>query len=257
MKNIRLSGFFFTIVLLVLLPTGCTKLASDYDERSTISEILLGAEEAYEKEHFSRSAEIYLKVNEYFPYSDQARNALVKAIEAYHAGSEFHELRSLSKRFLALYPQDRNAPFAKYMIGMSHFEQIIDVERDQGSTRDSIKEFSDLISLYPKSKYVALARKNIRIAENQLAGQEMAVGRYYLKKDNPLAALKRFQTVASDHKGTPFYPESLYRMVETYLMMGVDRQAFNAYNSLSNEFPDSKWASLASILLRDSQLKES
>ena len=42
------------------------------------------------------------------------------------------------------------------MIGMSYFEQIIDVERDQGATRDSIREFSELITLYPKSKYILI-----------------------------------------------------------------------------------------------------
>ena len=46
--------------------------------------------------------------------------------------------------------KDKNAPFAKYMIGMSYFEQIIDVERDQGATRDSIREFSELIKLLNK-----------------------------------------------------------------------------------------------------------
>ena len=44
---------------------------------------------------------------------------------------------------------------------MSYFEQIIDVERDQGATRDSIREFSELITLYPKSKYTLKAKKNI------------------------------------------------------------------------------------------------
>ena len=59
-----------------------------------------------------------------------------------------------------------------------------------------------------------------------------------------------------DHKNTPFYPESLYRTVETYLMMGVDRQALDTYNSLRKKFPDSKWTSLASIQIKESRLKD-
>ena len=51
------------------------------------------------------------------------------------------------------------------MVGMSYFEQIIDVERDQGATRDSIREFSELIELYPKSKYALKAKRNITIAK--------------------------------------------------------------------------------------------
>ena len=250
-----LIGYFFIGALSCML-IACTKLASDFDEKSSISEILSGASAAYEKGDFSRSAEIFLKVEEYFPYSDDSRKALVQAIDAYHKGAKFLELRSVSKRFLKLYPESQDAPFAKYMVGMSYFEQIIDVERDQGATRDSMREFFELNTLYPNSKYQELAKKNIKIAQNQLAGQEMAVGRYYLKRGNPLSALKRFQAVMHDHKNTPFYPESLYRIVETYLMMGVDRQALDAYNLLRKKFPDSEWMSLASTQIKESRLKD-
>ncbi|MAI97817.1 MAG: hypothetical protein CML37_03900 [Rhodobacteraceae bacterium] len=256
MRIIRLLLSFCVTSILCFASIGCTKLASDFDEKSTASEIISGAERAYIKNDFVRSAEIYLKVEEYFPYSDDSRMALVKAIEAYHAGAKFLDLRSISRKFVKLYPEDVKAPFAKYMVGMSYFEQIIDVERDQGATRDSIKEFSELISDYPKSEYSDLARKNIKIAKNQLAGQEMAVGRYYLKRDNPLAALKRFQTVRDQHSDTPFYPESLYRIVESYLVIGIDSQALLAYDSLIKRSPNSKWTLLAKTKLEESRLKE-
>ena len=256
MRIIRLLIGFCVTSILCFASIGCTKLASDFDEKSTASEIISGAERAYIKNDFVRSAEIYLKVEEYFPYSDDSRMALVKAIEAYHAGAKFLDLRSISRKFVKLYPEDVKAPFAKYMVGMSYFEQIIDVERDQGATRDSIKEFSELISDYPKSEYSDLARKNIKIAKNQLAGQEMAVGRYYLKRDNPLAALKRFQTVRDQHNDTPFYPESLYRIVESYLVIGIDSQALLAYDSLLKRSPNSKWTLLAKTKLEESRLKE-
>jgi len=256
MRIIRLVIGFCVIGILYLALFSCTKLAGDFDETSTVSEMLSVAEKAYLKKDFVRSAEIYLKVDEYFPYSDDSRMALVKAIEAYHAAARFLDLRSTSRKFIRLYPEDEKAPFAKYMIGMSYFEQIIDVERDQGATRDSIEEFSDLITNYPKSKYTGLAKKNIEVAKNQLAGQEMAVGRYYLKRDNPLAALKRFQTVRNQHSDTPFHPESLYRIVESYLVMGIDSQAINAYRVLKRKFPNGKWTLLAKTQIDESRLKE-
>ncbi len=256
MRIIRLLIGYFVIGSLSYMLLACTKLASDFDDKSSISEIFAGANEAYEKGDFSRSAEIFLKVEEYFPYSDESREALVKAIDAYHKGAKFLELRTVSKRFVELYPESENAPYAKYMVGMSYFEQIIDVERDQGATRDSMREFYELNELYPNNKYQELARKNIKIAKNQLAGQEMSVGRYYLKKGNPFSALKRFQTVMHDHRDTPFYPESLYRMLETYLVLGVDGQALDTFNSLRQKFPSSKWTTLASVKIRESGLRD-
>ena len=116
--------------------------------------------------------------------------------------------------------------------------------------------FRSAALFYPKSEYSELAKENINIAKNQLAGQEMAVGRYYLKRGNPLAALKRFQTVIKEHKSTPFYQESLYRSLETYLLMGVDSQALITNKALKKNFPDSKWTLLAYDLLRESGLED-
>ena len=257
MNIVRLFIVCCSAGLIGCLLFSCTKLASDFDENSTVSDMLLRGDEDKKKEDFARAAKIYLKIDEYFPYSDDARKALVKAIQSYHAGAKFHELRSISKKFLQLYPKDKNAPFAKYMVGISYFEQIIDVERDQGATRDSIREFSDLLILYPNSKYTKLAKENIVIAKNQLAGQEMAVGRYYLKRGNPIAALKRFQSVLTEHQQTPFYQESLYRTIEAYLMIGIDGQGMSTYRVLKKKFPDSKWTSLAYDQLKESSLEDS
>ena len=100
MRIIRLVISFGVIGILNLAMFSCTKLASDFDETSTVSEMVATAEEAYLKKDFARSAEIYLKVDEYFPYSDDSRMALVRAIEAYHAAARFLDLRATSKKFI-------------------------------------------------------------------------------------------------------------------------------------------------------------
>ena len=164
-------------------------------------------------------------------------------------------LEKHQKNILDLYPKDKNASFAKYMVGMSYFEQIIDVERDQGATRDSIREFSELIKLYPKSKYVLKAKRNITIAKSQLAGQEVAVGRYYLERNNPLSAINRFKTVIDYHKSTPYYPEALFRTIEGYAMLGINHKVKGYVKVLKKEFPNSEWNSLALNLMKEYGIK--
>ena len=141
------------------------------------------------------------------------------------------------------------------MVGMSYFEQIIDVERDQGATRDSIREFSELIELYPKSKYALKAKRNITIAKSQLAGQEVAVGRYYLERNNPLSAINRFKTVIDYHKSTPYYPEALFRSIEGYAMLGINHKVKGYVKVLKKEFPNSEWNSLALNLMKEYGIK--
>ena len=249
MKNTRSLHLYFFLFLIIFALNGCTKLAGDFDSNSSVEEILLSAEKAMGKKDYTRAAEIFLKVDEFYPYSDDSRIALIKAIRSYHAGSKFSELRKTSKRFLTLYPNNQNSSFAKYMIGMSYFDQIIDVERDQGATRDSIREFSELIDLYPKSEYSIRAKENIIIAKSQLAGQEMAVGRYYLKRNNPLSAINRFKTVIEEHKNTPYYPEAIYRSMEAYSMLGVNNKVLSYAKKMNKEFPKSEWATLSVALI--------
>ena len=241
MKKVVIPSLYLFLFLITFIVNACTKLASDFDANSSVEEIIKNANEAFDKRDYTRAAEIYLKVEELYPYSDSSREALIKAINSYHIGSQFNELRKTSKKYLDLYPKDKNASFAKYMVGMSFFEQIIDVERDQGATRDSITEFSELIKLYPKSKYVLKAKRNISIAKSQLAGQEVAVGRYYLERNNPLSAINRFKTVTNDHKNTPYYPEAIFRLIEAYSMLGINSRAINYSKILNKEFPDSDW----------------
>ncbi len=255
MKKIVNISLYLFLFILAFIVVACSKLASDFDTNSSVEEIKKSAKEAFDKRDYKRAAEIYLKVEEFYPYSDSSREALVNAINSYHAGSEFNELRKTSIKYLKLYPKDKNASFAKYMIGMSYFEQIIDVERDQGATRNSIREFSELIKLYPKSKYTEKANANIIIAKSQLAGQEVAVGRYYLERNNPLSAINRFKTVTNDHKNTPYYPEAIFRLIEAYSMLGINSRAINYSKILNKEFPDSDWNNLAFNLMKDYGLK--
>tara|TARA_A100001011_G_C14087611_1_gene747182 strand:- start:139 stop:912 length:774 start_codon:yes stop_codon:yes gene_type:complete len=255
MKKFLFLNFYFFLFLFTFVVSSCTKLASDFDTNSSIEEIIKTAEQAYNKKDYTRAAEIYLTVNEFYPYSDTSRIALIKAIRSYHSGAKFNELRKTSKKYLDLYPNDQNSSFAKYMIGMSYFEQIIDVERDQGATRDSIREFNELINLYPRSKYSEKAKENIVIAKSQLAGQEVAVGRYYLNKNNPLSAINRFQTVIDYHKNTAYYPEAIFRSIEAYAMLGISDKILSYAYRLKKEFPDSEWNKLAFVLIKEYGIK--
>ena len=249
MKKVVIPSLYLFLFLITFIVNACTKLASDFDANSSVEEIIKNANEAFDKRDYTRAAEIYLKVEELYPYSDSSREALIKAINSYHIGSQFNELRKTSKKYLNLYPKDKNASYAKYMIGMSYFEQIIDVERDQGATRDSIREFAELIKFYPKSKYSAKAKENILISKNQLAGQEVAVGRYYLKRNNPLSAIKRFKTVINDHENSPYYPEALFRSIEAYAMLGINNKIINYAKIIKKEFPNSEWNPLTLNLM--------
>ena len=55
MNIVRLFIVFCSVGLTGCLLFSCTKLASDFDENSTVSDMLLSGDEAQKKEDFARS----------------------------------------------------------------------------------------------------------------------------------------------------------------------------------------------------------
>ena len=69
----------------------------------------------------------------------------------------------------------------------------------------------------------------------------MNVGRYYMDKNNHVAAINRFKTVVTDYQTTAHVEEALYRLTVAYLSLGIAPEAQNAAAVLGHNFPNSSW----------------
>ena len=78
---------------------------------------------------------------------------------------------------------------------------------------------------------------------DQLAGKEMEVGRFYLSRDQHLAAINRFKTVIENpnFQRTSHTPEALHRLVEAYLSVGMAEEAQKTAAVLGYNFPGNPW----------------
>ena len=78
----------------------------------------------------------------------------------------------------------------------------------------------------------------------------MEVGRYYLDKNNYVAAINRFKTVVSEYQTTAHVEEALYRLTDAYLSLGIATEAQTAAAVLGHNFPQSQWYKDAYALLQ-------
>ncbi|MFP3017976.1 MAG: outer membrane protein assembly factor BamD, partial [Candidatus Tisiphia sp.] len=92
-----------------------------------------------------------------------------------------------------------------------------------------------------KTKYSIDASLKIDLVNDHLAGKEMDVGRYYLSKNNPIAAINRFQLIVDNYQTTSHVPEALYCLVESYLMLGLNVEAKKYAAVLGHNYPNSNW----------------
>ncbi len=187
------------------------------------------------------AAKKFAAVDRQHPYSEYARRSIVLGAFANYRQGRYPEAISAAKRYVTLYPTDKDAAYAQYIIGLSYWRQIPDVTRDQADSRRTLAAFQELIDRYPESEYVDDAKLKMRFARDQIAGKEMQVGRYYLERKEYLAAIKRFRLVVEQFSNTRHTEEALARLTEAYFALGLASEAQTAAAVLGTNYPDSDW----------------
>jgi outer membrane protein assembly factor BamD len=197
----------------------------------------------------------FVELDKQYPYSQWSRRALLLSTFASFEGGDYADAIGHGRRYVQLYPASQDTPYAQFLVGMSYFNQIIDITRDQERAEKTIQTMDDLVRKWPNSEYAREARDKIRIAQDQLAGKEMDVGRYYMKRRNWTGAINRYREVLVKYQTTRHVEEALSRLVEAYMGLGIVNEAQTAAAVLGHNFPDSQWYKDAFALLESGGLK--
>jgi outer membrane protein assembly factor BamD len=194
-----------------------------------------------EKKDPKAATKKFEEVDRQHPYSNWARKSLLmSAYSSYEAG-DYDSAIGSATRYVSLHPGSPDAAYAQYLIAASHYDQIPDISRDQGRTEKAMAALQEVIRKYPNSEYATAAKRKLEAARDQLAGKEIAVGRYYMEKRDYTAAINRFKLVVTQYQTTRHVEEALARLTEAYMAIGVVGEAQTAAAVLGHNFPDSPW----------------
>ncbi len=94
---------------------------------------------------YNQAALIFDEVERQHPYSVWARRAQLMSAFSYYAAKDHTKSIESARRFLAIHPGNRDAPYALYLVALNYYEQISDVTRDQGVTQQALNSFGDLV----------------------------------------------------------------------------------------------------------------
>lgn len=192
---------------------------------------------------WAAAAQQFDEVQRQHPYSPWAQRAMLMAAYARYRARDYEKAMSSAEEYIALHPGGDGAPYAYYLVAICHFDQIIDVGRDQARSDLALKAFTEVTARFPDSDYARDAELKMDMVRDQLAGKEMEIGRYYLQRSEHLAAINRFRKVITDYQTTTHVPEALHRLVEAYLSLGLQGQAQQAAAVLGHNYPGSEWYS--------------
>ena len=190
------------------------------------------------------------EVDRQHPYSEWARKSLIMTSYAYYQAGEYDDCVNSAKRYITLHPGGADAAYAQFLIGSSYFDEIPDITRDQARTEKALAALDEVVRKYPTSEYAVSAKKKIEVARDQLAGKEMEVGRYYLKKKDYTGSINRFKVVVTKYQTTRHVEEALMRLTESYMALGIVDEAQTAAAVLGHNFPDSSWYKHAYALVK-------
>jgi outer membrane protein assembly factor BamD len=190
------------------------------------------------------------EVDRQHPYSEWARKALLMSAYANYEAGNYDECIAAAKRYTTLHPGSQDAAYANYLIAASYNDQIPDVSRDQAQTEKALAALDEVMRRYPGTPYAAKAKEKVQFARDQLAGKEMAIGRYYLNRKDYTGAINRFKVVVTKYQTTRQVEEALERLTEAYMALGIVREAQTAAAVLGHNFPDSDWYKRAYALVK-------
>jgi outer membrane protein assembly factor BamD len=230
------------LVATVTILVGCSGNGDDEDyvERP-VEELYNEAQDLLENGDPRQAGQAFEEVERQHPYSQWATRAQLMSAYAFYEANNYDEAIAAAERFVELHPGHEDVPYAYYLIGISYYEQISDVGRDQKMTERALEAFDELVRRFPDSRYARDGELKADLARDHLAGKEMSIGRYYLRRGQYLAAINRFRSVVERYQTTTHVPEALHRLTEAYLALGLEQEAHKNAAVLGYNVPSSEW----------------
>jgi outer membrane protein assembly factor BamD len=259
---------FLSLSLLVgtVLVSGCSLFESDtaannvnvdaanYRDRP-IEQIYADGWKAINRGAWDVAAATFDEMERQHPYSPWARRAMLMSAFCSYQGNYYDDAIAKTDEYISLHPGSQEIAYAFYLKAISYYEQIVDVGRDQGDTRDALVALQDVVQRFPDTEYARDATLKIDLTNDHLAGKEMSVGRYYLTRGDYIGAINRFREVVVEYQKTTQIAEALERLTEAYYALGLDGEAQTAAAVLGNNYPGSAWYQNAYNILKGRNLK--
>ncbi len=236
MANIRVTALFALLIFL----SGCSLFPEEKDMTKTwsASKFYSEASASMSEGDYETAIKYYEGLEAKFPFGRYAMQSQLDVAYAYYKNGDQEQAIAAADRFIKLHPDHPYVDYAYYMKGivnfnrnMGFFDRFVPIDssqRDASAALDSFNDFSELIRLYPNSKYSADARKRLVYLRNNIAASQVHAARYYMKRGAYLAAANRCVKVVENYQRTPAVKEALEIMIQAYDKLGMEQLSNDA-----------------------------
>jgi outer membrane protein assembly factor BamD len=207
--------------------------SSDEDEYVgwTAEKFRTQAKAAVDAGSYEKAIKLYEALESRYPFGEDSAQTELDIAYAYFKNNDPDSAQAAADRFIKMNPRSPGVDYAYYLKGLVNYNRGIGFidrflptdtsQRDQGTARDALNNFEELIRRFPHSKYVPDARLRMIALKNNLAMYEVHVARYYMKRKAYVAAADRASTVIEKYQRTAAVPYALLVLQEAYTKLDM------------------------------------
>jgi len=241
----KILNNFFKLTLIILL-ISCSKndKVSIVKEKNIETQMIEAFEEGYaelENGDVLFAAKKFNEAELLYPQSVWAPKAALMAAYAYYSQDYYFDAEYELKRFLKVYPNQKNISYAHYLLGMVYYEKIVDEKKDLEPLILAEDKFKFIVKNYPDTDFALDSTYKLDLIQDYLASKEMYIGIHYMKKKKWIAAINRFKNVVNNYEETSFIDEALHRLVELYYRLGLIEESQKYASLLGYNYQSSEW----------------
>ncbi|MDA9649355.1 outer membrane protein assembly factor BamD, partial [Alphaproteobacteria bacterium] len=220
-------------------------------EETSDTQIFIKGQSFLKSNDYKKAAIEFDKIYLNYPFSSLAPRAEIMTAYSLFQDNQINEAIEKLEEFIEMNPTGKHTEYAQYLLAMSYYVQVSDAGRDSMLSEKALKYFKIITTKFPNSVYARDAKFKINYIKNSLAQNELLIGIFYLKNNSPASSIKRFQAIIKNYQTTSVIPETLYRLCEAYLMLGLKQEATKSSLLLSYNFPNNEWTNLSKNIIKD------
>lgn len=238
------------LTVLVLALTACSSSEDNVEKvpDKSAQALFVDARLALDSGLYQKAIQILGAIDSRFPFGPISHQVQLDLIYAYYKSGDAAQGIALADRFLRLNPNNSNIDYVYYMralINISTEENLFQdmagidrSDRDPQASRSAFSDFKSIITQFPDSKYAADARKRMIAIKSRLAQYEVAVAKYYIKRQAYASAANRGRYIVEYFSPSPEVETALEIMIECYDKLALQDLKRNAMLVLAANYPD-------------------
>ena len=238
------------LLLTMLFISGCGSKGDTMDSISA-DELYQEAKAAVTNGNFNRAEKKYKLLQSRFPFGRYTEQAQLELAYAQYKLRKPDQSLATLERFIKTYPAHQNIDYAFYLKGLINYETNYGFlarifpsrvrDRDQLGARQAFIDFNELLRRFPDSQYAPDARQRMVHLKSNLAGYEIGVAKYYLRRKAFIAAANRARYILETYPNTVETAEALTVLHQAYQGLEMPELADSTMQVLALNFPSNPY----------------